>query len=448
MKRGSALLLVASVAVALLLAEIGAQVYVFWRQGSAFWNVSDHPKPAVRSTDLFQDVPLVHPYFGFANRPGHGVLEGPSQFRLGALPDLKDRRAWQDLEANNHGFFSPHDYPYVGTPQKDYVIGVFGGSVAVYFAVVGADRLIERLEDQPFIAGRNIVVLNFAQSGYKQPQQAIVLAYFLSLGQHLDVAINIDGFNEAALSFRENWKHGVDVSLPRGYPGGLSARLANLTDEQIDWQARLVSLRRWSSRTTTLMDATPSAFVYLACQTLETLLRGAMNQHLAERPTSRSRDAFFAPPPLDRHDASAAIERIAENWEASSRLIHRLTEPAGVHYIHLLQPSQYWSTRRFGAAERRVALSERQPYAEPVRSIYPRLASRLENLRRDGITAIDGTSLFDAEPSPVYVDNCCHYTKRGNEIVADVIADHLIALQGERQAAAARPGAEAPSPAP
>ena len=52
-----------------------------------------------------------------------------------------------------------------------------------------------------------------AHEGYKQPQQALVLAYFLSIGQPFDLVINIDGLNEVALSPLNNQQN-LDISMP------------------------------------------------------------------------------------------------------------------------------------------------------------------------------------------------------------------------------------------
>ena len=42
------------------------------------------------------------------------------------------------------------------------------------------------------------------------------------------------------------------------------------------------------------------------------------------------------------------------------------------------------------------------------------------------MNAVDGIGMFDREKEAVYVDTCCHYTMRGNDILADAIAAHLI----------------------
>ena len=36
-------------------------------------------------------------------------------------------------------------------------------------------------------------------------------------------------------------------------------------------------------------------------------------------------------------------------------------------------------------------------------------------------------SLFDRESSKVYIDDCCHYTLRGYELLADFVADAVAA---------------------
>jgi predicted NodU family carbamoyl transferase len=36
------------------------------------------------------------------------------------------------------------------------------------------------------------------------------------------------------------------------------------------------------------------------------------------------------------------------------------------------------------------------------------------------------TAIFDREPAAVYEDDCCHYTLRGNELLADFIAARVL----------------------
>ena len=75
---------------------------------------------------------------------------------------------------NAFGFRSEiEDYRELG--EDDFVIGIFGGSVANELTLLGGDTIVATLsERRPELAGR-IRILNFGLGGYKQPQQTILL---------------------------------------------------------------------------------------------------------------------------------------------------------------------------------------------------------------------------------------------------------------------------------
>jgi len=102
--------------------------------------------------------------------------------------------------------------------DKFYSIGIFGGSVAAQFAGSNSAPQIEEILDNCFNSksGRPFRVLNFAEGGWKQPQQVIALVLY---GDYIDAAISIEGFNEYY------WlKPGVsvDLSLPSSTYSSLS----------------------------------------------------------------------------------------------------------------------------------------------------------------------------------------------------------------------------------
>ena len=140
-------------------------------------------------------------------------------------PDAAYR--WLDWPANNHGFFAPFDYPYEAgdADPAPYIVGIFGGSVAAWFAMLAGDALCEELRGNPLLRDRPPLVLNFAAGGMKQPQALLALNYFLSEGQRLDAVVLIDGFNEAALSC---------LNIQDGYPGSvLSLNHVRYVDEAL-----------------------------------------------------------------------------------------------------------------------------------------------------------------------------------------------------------------------
>ena len=106
-------------------------------------------------------------------------------------------------------------------------------------------------------------------------------------------------------------------------------------------------------------------------------------------------------------------------WVRTSALMQGWRQ--GATYVHLLQPNQYATARRFGDAEAKAGL-------EPGVTIQAGGRARLSGLiaavnalpaTSDRPHIFDATRVFDAEPAPVYVDDCCHFTKKGNELLAD-----------------------------
>src|SRR5688572_25668251 len=83
----------------------------------------------------------LHPYFGPIHRPGV-------------------RR-----ETNNIGFGSPHRYPVARTSDRQWLMGIFGGSVARQFCDRGTERLAAALQRSAGFTNRDIVPLCFAHEG-------------------------------------------------------------------------------------------------------------------------------------------------------------------------------------------------------------------------------------------------------------------------------------------
>src|ERR1051326_2313113 len=215
MWKAKAALATGSVLAALLLGELTARVYL--RGAGGFGHPDQAGVDAATGIPSLLKDPIIHPYFGITTQPGNNVLTGDGNLQLSNLPrmNLADD-GWKRLKANNHGFYSDFDYPRLEVTKNDYVVGVFGGSVSAYFTVAGKQALIQTLKAHPSFRDKNVVVLNFAQCGFKQPQQLLILAYFVAQGQRFDAIVNLDGFNEAALA-HQNWGSGGDISMPRAY---------------------------------------------------------------------------------------------------------------------------------------------------------------------------------------------------------------------------------------
>jgi hypothetical protein len=331
---------------------------------------------------------------------------------------------------NNFGFVSPHPYPYQRKHDDEFIIGVFGGSVGVWFCQLGTDRLVAALKQQGAFKARHVTPLCFSHEGYKQPQQALVLAYFLSIGQPFDLVVNIDGFNEVALG-RLNDRHGLDASMPSVMHIDPLINLINqstLTPDKLESLARISRYKRQLNALGDRINRNRIASVNLV---LEQYFRIVSNRHVAElyafaRLPSNPSDSsvVYVTPRANERSEGELFDDIARTWATASTLMNDLLSARSVPYVHVLQPNQYYTQRRFSAEEARVALNQESPFKDGVEKGYPVLLQTVASgvWQKNGVRFIDATGIFDREPSPVYMDDCCHYTRRGNEMLADYIA--------------------------
>lgn len=371
----------------------------------------------------------VHPYFGVTHRPGT-PFDIPESLRA-------DPAAPSRLRTNNFGFVSPHDYPFVRAHGDQFLIGLFGGSVGLWFCQVGAPRLVDELERHTFFQAREIVPLCFSHEGYKQPQQALVLSYFLSRGQELDLVVNLDGFNDVALGAL-NHARGLDASMPSVQHLDPLINLVNqsaLTPQKLESLAAIFRDRERILDLTATIGANRIASVNLVLDWYHGRLLDRYTRELgrfASLPSNPPANPLVqTTPPVAPREPAALFADIAAMWARSSLLMHEMLTARGAVYVHVLQPNQYFSNRRFAAEEAAAALNDASPYKRSVEEGYPLLVKAGESeLRARQVRFFDATRVLDEQPAPMYMDNCCHYTLAGNYTLADFIAAAIVSVPG------------------
>jgi hypothetical protein len=368
------------------------------------------------SGDALTPVGL-HPYFGPTHRPG---------IPFDLPPELRTSEADDVVATNNFGFPSRVNYPFARTDDRQFIIGIFGGSVGAYFCRIGAARLEEILRQRGSFNNREPVTLCFSHEGYKQPQQLLVLNYFLSIGQPFDVVINIDGFNEVALG-RINDQYGWDISMPSHEHLDALINVVNqatLTPAKLESLARIVQYRQQLNDLAERSNRTRLASVEFALRHYHDFLRRRYEQErvrfdrLPSGPPANS--PIHVTPKVRPRTGSAVYEDIAVNWRNASVLMQQLLAARSIPYVHVLQPNQYYSTRVFTPAEKATAFNDGSPFKEGAANGYPFLEKALEP------GALNAVHLFDAAREDVYVDNCCHYTRAGNRLLADFVAKAVL----------------------
>jgi len=362
-------------------------------------------------------VERFHPFFGFIQQP-------TADFRPG-------------FKVNNYGFISPYDYPLKKTKNNQFIIGVFGGSVASDYAIFQVENQIlpKYLKQLPGLKDKEFVILSFATGGYKQPQQLLILNYFLALGQELDMVVNIDGFNEVALANLNN-KNKVDLAMPsiqHIWP------LANFANNSLSTKAMEATIRIQKNKTrinqglSSLQQcslAACDALISVYVQNLVNNYKTDVIKFEKERTKQQKNDSssvIYINTNNSVLQDSLAFEEMAWNWAKSSIFMHKVLSASNVSYFHVLQPNQYYQTKRvFGEAEKQIAFNKETPYAKSVEIGYPALFKKLPNLKKNNINILNAVNVFDRTKDAVYVDSCCHYNQAGEVIFSDYVGRSIL----------------------
>ncbi len=366
----------------------------------------------------------LHPFFGYVLKPNMPInLEFSTRI----------------FSINNLGFPADYDYPFIRQNPNQVIIGVFGGSVASNFSMYEIENqvLAKTLKEKiPELANKEIIILPFALGGYKQPQQLLILNYMLSLGQEFDFVINIDGFNEVALS-NLNYQENIALSMP-SIQHLLPLRDVasnNLGVDELSAIAKIVENREELRQRQETLQKSKLASTYLfrvvstqaaAKNYQENLMefekiRGQKQQNPQQDFILRIENAREAV------DVDTAFNRMAELWANSSRLMKESLENQNSLYFHFIQPNQYYPTgRSFSEDERKIAIVDNHPYEVGVQKGYPVLLQTVEKLKTENIPIFNATQIFDDVNEIVYIDSCCHYNKAGNQVFATYIADSVV----------------------
>ena len=127
---------------------------------------------------------VLHPYFGYTYSP------------------YKDETHGAGLPINPHGFLGEGDI-LTKNAEDDFNVVIVGGSVANNFLVHNRTKLPARLKELPALRGKKVNVFAFTAGGYHQPQQLLIINYYLSCyGAKVDLLINIDGYNEITVPYQ------------------------------------------------------------------------------------------------------------------------------------------------------------------------------------------------------------------------------------------------------
>lgn len=405
-----------------LILELGCFVGVWAIRGErpGYANQSSRAQELARAglpdaegnTDVGRFDQVRHPYLGYVAKPlARGSSKGLSTL---SSMDMGDPE-------------SPLYDPQV------LLIGLTGGSVAAGVFNSGGAALLKRLRAAPQLKGKQLHLFGFAAAGFKQPQQAVGLAYLLSAGVRFDAVIDLAGFNEVSLI--------SDLALKRGgfpaYPYSWSSRVA-LSTTQFDLAGELAYLKRDRAQAAQALTECSGRFSWIRQLAWELSDRGSrialrdVGDALvnAQAQSTSPMESFeqLGPRLAGQVDKDPLPELVAI-WERSAAAMQGLCQSAGAIFVEALQPNQYDPefVKPMLPEEQRLARSAKSMFAVPAARGYPLLREAAERLGQAGIPVLDLKAIFADVEEIRMRDDCCHFNRAGNIALAEALADELLA---------------------
>ncbi|HZY86371.1 MAG TPA: hypothetical protein VFE78_16175 [Gemmataceae bacterium] len=375
----------------------------------------------------------IHPYLGFSYQP---------DWRGAMLPGEAPISEWGFTDKSNRS-------PARKRGPNKVVVAILGGSVASVFAGAGVEALGRELQQSPRYSGKEIEFVSLAVGGFRQPQQVLALDYALAMGGEFDVVLNIDGLNEIAWYRQDNGVNGVYYLYPQGWHHIVSkmpdqahrrevGKIAYLLEGRSKWAA-LCHRRplRWSVTAGLLWKLRDRQMAAEITNT-EVALRGRRRDDLPYR--ARGPHNNF------RNDKELMAEQVA-SWERCSLLLEKTCRAHGIAYHHVLQPNQYVpGSKPMGAEEKKVALWDELPGKPLIEEGYPLLREGGRRLAKRGVRFHDLSMAFAKHKETFYFDNCCHFNRAGNEVLARAVARAILETREPPRAAEKSTSLKPPAP--
>ena len=316
----------------------------------------------------------VHPFFGLANV----------------------RAIKLESELSDEPMFSNVDH--VGSNRGPKIL-ILGGSVAANLSNNGSldpDQIFSKVLSKHY-PDEHFSIYNAAFGGGKQPQQYFKLLYLDLLGYSPDLVVNLDGFNEIALSNSENFENQIPAIFPRSFNRSVSATAA-------DRSCAKTSNVFASHNTLTPLIELVSWYVIRSC-------------HVAI--TGSTVPPYWSET-LVTEDVIA--QRSEDIWIQSSNKIHVFLSNTTTPYIHVLQPNQHLvGSKKLSKDDEREKFAY---YGNAIQAYYGNLD--ISKIMNENFT--DLRYLFETTEETLYRDSCCHLNNQGIKLVSNSMIEKNKAL--------------------
>jgi hypothetical protein len=300
----------------------------------------------------------------------------------------------------------PNALPPVKT-DGEFVIGVFGGSVASLLASTWSRdwRSIPGSVEISRRVGKPLRIENLAQHSGAEPAQYNLLHLF---HDRIDAAVFVDGFNE--------------LFLPSVVVGGLSGceRLRPF------WQtnhASAAELLRPNAERRQRLQRFADSWVWVPLR-----YSGIFKAYLLGQSVDAMlglRDYLRTMTLEDLPRVNRSETEIASEWATCIALSDEYAAIQRLPIVFFLQPNQYVRASKPFSDEEKARCFGRFE-GQRITERYALMEEQLDRLRARGVAAYSLVGVFRDRPETLYIDDCCHVNDRANRIMADAIAARIL----------------------
>lgn len=338
---------------------------------------------------------MAHPYFGYV----YNHMKDPESI-------------------NRDGFYSKVHFSQYKKDDHNFVIGVFGGSVAKSLAnyLIKTQKKkhmspLKRLED---ITGKKVVIFNFGVSAYRQPQQFLTYSFF---ADKLDLSINLDGYNEImyrpSAQFMDWYPHYHKLFYRYNFEDyeNLAQAYKYVTTSR-DYTNFIMS-HSWLSH---------SGLIHLSWLALQKRREGIFSKL---NPEGEKNNLF---PENNYKQREERLERAFAIWRDFTVKQLNLAKAHNKPALFFIQPNQYYlDSKVYSKEEKSKYLVNRREKSKVITAGYD-LMSNFSLSYKEVMSLKD---LYKSTTETVYKDNCCHLNERGNSIMTRKIIDEVVKALGK-----------------
>ena len=326
-----------------------------------------------------------HPYFGYG---------------------IKDN--YNDINRFNNEPLFVNDINQINYNKKIKIL-VLGGSVATHLSlntsgdeteyknkIINNIDIFEKTINSYFNTDK-FVVMNAAIGGGKQPQQLFKLYYLDLINFKFDIIINLDGFNELALSLSENYEINDHLIYPRNF-------------------SRLVSTFNSSFDCVGDINLRTKRFLIFPVLELYDLYKIRKCHFSLEGANKNTGTRFSNMTNFKKKDLDKSLDHTKNIWEKSSEKIDNFSKLNDILYIHVIQPSHYLKDSK-DLTENELQLLSYPKYGDIISKYY-----NLFNFKNININnKLDLKYIFKENKSEIYRDYCCHLNNYGMHLISKEI---------------------------